>query len=98
MAEAGSTGREKSASFQKEEKKEGQTQTAETARPPEPGGVNTQAGVARAESRRGRSENGSEGGQWRSEANRALGISERYSEQSPLLSVRQESRGAVSAQ
>ena len=45
--------------------------------------MNTQVAVARAEGRRGQSENGSEGGEWRSEANRAPGISERYSEQSP---------------
>ena len=45
IAGAGSTGGGKSASFQKEAKKEGQTQTAETAQPSDPGGVNTGAKV-----------------------------------------------------
>ena len=45
MAVAGSTGGGKSASFQKEEMKEEQTQTAETAWLSEPGGVNMQAKV-----------------------------------------------------
>ena len=60
--------------------------------------MNAQAGVGTAEGRRGGSQNGSEGDKQRSEANRAPGIRERCSEQSPFLLMRQESLGAVRAQ